>query len=166
MLATVHPTLNDHVYDMRPTCVVHVIWHYFILESSTPFSWVPWSVLWLCHQLVTDVTAWLIDPNPSCSKNRKWKWKRKKNKLKRKEKRKVKSTLDDLDNILPKQSIILFNSQLISTRLINGWNKVLSSKSKFYDLWYVCSNFILQFPMPNKSSYPIERANNVFSIVF
>ena len=25
MLTTVHPTLNDHVYDMRPTCVVHVI---------------------------------------------------------------------------------------------------------------------------------------------
>ena len=25
MLTTVHPTLNDHVYDMRPTGVVHVV---------------------------------------------------------------------------------------------------------------------------------------------
>ena len=89
MLATVHPTLNDHIYDMRPTCVVHVVWRHFILESSTPFSWVPWLVLWLRHQLVTDVTAWLIDPNPSCSKNREIK--------ERKRKRKVKSTIDDLD---------------------------------------------------------------------
>jgi len=56
---------------MRPTCVVHVVWHHFIPEPFTPFSWVPWSVLWLHHQFVTDVTAWLITPNPSCSKNRK-----------------------------------------------------------------------------------------------
>jgi len=25
VLTTVHPTLNDHVYDMRPICVVHVV---------------------------------------------------------------------------------------------------------------------------------------------
>jgi len=25
MLATVHPTLNDHEYNMRPTCVVHAV---------------------------------------------------------------------------------------------------------------------------------------------
>jgi len=50
--------------------------------------------------LVTDVTAWLIDPNLSCSKNRKikeWKWKWK---VKIKMKRKVKSTIDDLDTPL------------------------------------------------------------------
>jgi len=65
------PYPNDHVYDMRPTCVVHVVWCHFIPEPFTPFSQVSWSVLWLCHQLVTDVTAWLISPNLSCSKNRK-----------------------------------------------------------------------------------------------
>ena len=80
------PYPNDHVYDMRPTCVVHVVWHYFILEPSTPFPYVSWSVLWLCHQVVTDVTAWPINPNPSCSKNRK----EKKNKIKCKEKNKNK----------------------------------------------------------------------------
>jgi len=42
-----------------------------VLEPSTPFSQVSWSVLWLCHQIVTDVTMWLINPNLSCSKNRK-----------------------------------------------------------------------------------------------
>ena len=65
------PYPNDHVYDMRPTCVVHVVWCHFILEPSTPFPYVPLSVLWLCHQVVTDVTAWPINPSPSCSKNRK-----------------------------------------------------------------------------------------------
>ena len=78
MLTTVHSTLNNHMYDIRPTCVVHVVWYHFILELSTPFSWVLWSVLWLCHQLVTDVTVWLINPNLSCSKNRKEKKKKKK----------------------------------------------------------------------------------------
>jgi len=80
------PTLNDHVYDMRPTCVVYVVWRHFIPEPSTPFSQVPWSVLWLCHQLVTDITVWLINPNPSCSKNRKEKKNKNKNKIKWKEK--------------------------------------------------------------------------------
>ena len=80
------PYPNDHVYDMRPTYVVHVVWHHFIPELSTPFSQVSWSVLWLCHQLMTDVTVWLINPNLSCSKNRKIKEKRKKNKITWKEK--------------------------------------------------------------------------------
>ena len=78
MLTTVHPTLNDHVYDMRPVYIVHAVWRHFILEPSTLFLQVPWSVLWLCHQSVTDVTVLLIDPNPSCSKNRKEKKKKKK----------------------------------------------------------------------------------------
>ena len=60
---------------------------------------VSWSVLWLRHQFVTDVTAWLIDPNPSCSKNRKEKKNKNKNKIKWKEKIKTKSTIDDLDTI-------------------------------------------------------------------
>ena len=81
------PYPNDHMYDMRSTCVVHAVWHHFIPEPSTSFSQVLWSVLWLCHQLVTDVTAWLINPNPSCSKNRKEK--KKKNKVKRKNKNEV-----------------------------------------------------------------------------
>ena len=35
--------------------------------------------------LVTDVTVWPIDPNPSCSKNRKIKEKQKQNKIKNEE---------------------------------------------------------------------------------
>ena len=58
---------------------------------------VSWSVLWLRHQFVTDVTAWLMNRNPSCSKNRKEK--KKKSKIKWKEKMKTKSTIDDLDNL-------------------------------------------------------------------
>ena len=85
MLATVHPTLNDHEYNMRPTCVIHAVWRHFILVPSTSFSQVLWSVLWLCHQFVTDVTAWLINPNPSCSKNRKRTEKKTKNKLQKRE---------------------------------------------------------------------------------
>ena len=77
------PYPNDHVYDMRPTCIIHAVWCHFIPEPSTPFPQVSWSVLWLCHQVVTDVTAWLINPNSSCSKNKnKIKWKEKnKNKV-------------------------------------------------------------------------------------
>ena len=48
----------------------------FVLKSSTEFSQVLWSVLWLCYY-VTDVTTWPINPNPSYSKNRKIKMKRK-----------------------------------------------------------------------------------------
>ena len=48
-----------------PCCMISSV-----LESSTKFSLVSWSVLWLYHQ-VTDVTMWLINPNPSYSKNRK-----------------------------------------------------------------------------------------------
>ena len=81
------------MYNMRPTCIVYVVWHHFIPEPSTSFSQVLWSVLWLCHQLVTDVTAWLINPNPSCSKNRK----EKKKKIEWKEKIKMKSTVNDFD---------------------------------------------------------------------
>ena len=88
MLTTVHPTLNVHMYDMRPTCVVYVVWRHFIPKPSTPFFQVPWSVLWLCHQLVTDVTVWQINPSPSCSKNRKEKKKKKKNEIKWKENKK------------------------------------------------------------------------------
>ena len=82
------PYPNDHVYDMRPTCVVHIIWCHFILEPSTPFPYVLWSVLWLCHQVVTDVIAWQINPNPSCSRNRKEKKRKMKRKLKCKNKNK------------------------------------------------------------------------------
>ena len=82
MLAIVHPTLNDHEYNMRPACVVHAVGRHFVPEPSTPFSQVLWSVLWLRHQFVTDVTVWLIDPNLSCSKNRKEKKNKKKNKIK------------------------------------------------------------------------------------
>jgi len=31
------PYPNDHVYDMRLTCVVHAVWCHFIPEPSTPF---------------------------------------------------------------------------------------------------------------------------------
>ena len=65
------PTLNDHKYNIRLVCVVHAVWCHFVPEPSTSFSYIPWPVLWLCHQFVTDVTVWLITPNPGCSKNRK-----------------------------------------------------------------------------------------------
>ena len=101
-----HPTLNDHEYYMRPACVVHAVWRHFILVPSTPFSQVLWSVLWLRHQFVTDVTVWQTNPNPSCSKNRKIKQKKTKIKFKKKrkekEKIKTKSTVNDLDKHLAK----------------------------------------------------------------
>jgi len=100
VLATVHPTLNNHEYNMRPTCVIHAVWHHFILVPSTSFSQVPWSVLWLCHQFVTDVTAWLINPNPSCSKNRKIEEKKMKNKIQEQERIKTESTVNNLDIII------------------------------------------------------------------
>jgi len=83
---------------MRPTCVIHAVWRLFILVPSTLFSQVPWSVLWLCHQFVTDVTAWLVNPNPSCSKNRKRKEKKTKNKIQEQERIKTEFTVNDLDN--------------------------------------------------------------------
>ena len=54
------------------------------LYSKTFYSILPSLVISLvtCHQLVTDVTAWLINSNPSCSKNRKEKKNKNKNKNK------------------------------------------------------------------------------------
>ena len=69
VLATVHPTLNDHMYSMRLTCGIHIIWCHFVLESSTSFSQVLWSMLW-------PITS---NPNPTCSKNRKIKINQKEN---------------------------------------------------------------------------------------
>ena len=116
------------MYDMRPTCVVHVVWRHFIPEPSTPFSWVLWSVLWLHHQFVTDVTAWLINPNPSCSKNRKLK--RKKSKIKMKRKNKIKSTINNLDMITMLSScwmwIFLLLSWCILNKLNENWSEKLS----------------------------------------
>ena len=71
MLSTVHPTLKQpyvvHKANMWcPCCMTS-----FVLKSSTKFFQVSWSILWLCYQVVTDVTVWPISPNPSCSKNRK-----------------------------------------------------------------------------------------------
>jgi len=103
----VHPTLNDHEYYMRPVCVIHAVWRHFILVPSTSFSQVLWSVLWLCYQFVTDVTAWLINPSLSCSKNRKLKEKKMKNKIQGKEKIKTESTVNDLDIRSLKVDLIL-----------------------------------------------------------
>ena len=65
----------DHEANMCcPCCMTSLV-----LEPSTKFFYVLWSVLWLHHQVVTDVIAWPINPNPSCFKNRKYK-----NKSKRK----------------------------------------------------------------------------------
>ena len=104
---------------MRPTCGVHVVWRHFVPELSTSFSYVSWSVLWLHHQFVTDVTAWLMNPNPSCSKNRKLKEKEKKSKIKMKSKNQIKSTVNNLDSLVIKSSnlkrrnfLLLLNNNL------------------------------------------------------
>ena len=109
MLATVHPTLNNHEYNMKPACVVHAVWCHFVLEPSTSLSQVLWSVLWLRHHFVTAVTVWLINPNPSCSKNRKMKKERKEKWNKVKRDNKIKSTVNDLDKLsLDKDFITYF----------------------------------------------------------
>jgi len=90
---------------MRPTCGVHVVWHHFVPEPSTSFFYVSWSVLWLRHQVVTDVTVLLITPNLSCSKNRKLKRKMKRKRNKNERENKIKSTINDLDNVYLKASM-------------------------------------------------------------
>ena len=87
MLTTVHPTLNDHMYDMRPTCVVHVVWHYFIPEPSTPFSQVLWSILWLMWQRdQSTLTRVVLKIEKKRKRRTKIKWKEK-----------MKSIVNDLD---------------------------------------------------------------------
>jgi len=86
-------TWGQHVVSM-------LLRRHFVPEPSTSFSYVSWSVLWLCHQLVTGVTAWPINPNPSCSKNRKVKRKEKKSRIKMKRENKIESTINDLDTRL------------------------------------------------------------------
>ena len=80
MLNTVHPTLNDYVSSMRPTCGVHVVWCPFVLEPSTPFSQVLWSMLWPHPQmwLIWSITS---NPNSKVLKIEKWKisWNKNKN---------------------------------------------------------------------------------------
>ena len=115
---------------MRPVCVIHAIWCHFILVSSTSFSQVPWSVLWLRHQFVTDVTAWLINPNPSCSKNRKLKEKKTKNRIQEKEKIKTEFTVNDLDteiqikpgSLFIKLAIWLWMMTLVSRYMLYSHN--------------------------------------------
>ena len=62
---------------MRLIYGVHVVWHYLILEPSTTFSQVLWSMLWPHYQM------WLItsNPNPKVLKIEKWKinWNKNKN---------------------------------------------------------------------------------------
>jgi len=127
VLTTVHPTLNDHEYYMRPACVIHTVWCHFILVPSTSFSQVPWSVLWLRHQFVTDVTAWQINPNPSCSKNRKLKEKKTKNKIQGKEKIKTESTVNDLDSL-----VINIHNNLLVTAIYP-----LSLELAIWSLWWL-----------------------------
>jgi len=136
MLATVHPTLNDHEYSMRPTCVIHAVWRHFILVPFTSFSQVLWSVLWLRHQFVTDVTAWLINPNPSCSKNRKRKEKKTKNKIHEKEKIKTESTVNNLDSRLFMNLLTWLN--------INKSTQLCQKKPQTKQLFHSCS-----FPKKN-----------------
>jgi len=71
------PCVEHKVNMWYPYCIM-----LFVLEPSTLFFQVLWPMLWPHHQIVTDVTVWLItsDPNPKCSKNRKIKM-RKKNKI-------------------------------------------------------------------------------------
>ena len=70
---------------MRLICGVHVVWCYLVLEPSTTFSQVLWSMLWPHHQMWL---MWLIisNPNPRVQKI--------KNKLKHKikKKKKIKKT--------------------------------------------------------------------------
>ena len=71
------PCVKHEVNMCGPCCMMS-----FILEFSTMFLQVLWFALWLHHQVVTDVTVWQINPNPSCSKNRRFKNKfKKKNKI-------------------------------------------------------------------------------------
>ena len=56
-------------HEVNMCCLCYMI--SFVLKPSTKFPFVPWSVLWLYHQIVTDITVWPINSNPSCSKNRK-----------------------------------------------------------------------------------------------
>jgi len=72
---------------------------------------------------VTDVTAWLINPNPSCSKNRKRK--EKKSKIKMKRKNKIKSTINDLDNYVLVDSLLEKQNVMVTTSL-RMTNKLLS----------------------------------------
>jgi len=80
---------------------------------------------------VTDVTAWLINPNPSCSKNRKRKEKKTKNKIQEKEKIKTESTVNDLDS----EHVLIRKSSSIET------DKTCSCTDKInmaYILYRVC----------------------------
>ena len=87
------PYPNDHVYDMRPACVVYAVWRYFIPKPSTSFSHdqsCDYAItLWLMWQCDWWTLTWVV---------LKIKEKEKKNKVKRKNK-KIKSTINDLDNI-------------------------------------------------------------------
>ena len=124
-------------------CVVHVVWHHFIPKSSTSFSQVSWSVLWLCHQLVTDVTAWQINPNLSCSKNRK----SRKRKIKWKEKIKIKSTINNLDTCVLLLSLLLimntpsFLVQIISLTKLHNPILSLSAFSHLLSFWKYRSTY-------------------------
>ena len=84
VLATVHPTLNDHVENMT-TCDVHIVWRHFVPEPFTSFFLVPWSMLWPHYQMWL---MWLItsNPNPRVLKIEKWKINQNENKKENKKK--------------------------------------------------------------------------------
>jgi len=67
---------------MRPTYSIHVVWCHFVLESSTFFFLVLWSMLWPHHQM------WLMWPITSNPNSRVLKIEKMKNKWKKESKMK------------------------------------------------------------------------------
>jgi len=111
-----------------------------VLDPSTKFSYVSWSVLWLCHQIVTDVTLWPINPNPSYSKNRKLK-----NKLKRKIKNERKNKINQV-HLLWSWQVVHFVIYILSENIKNRGVRIENNGLGFYFiLFFFYFSFIFLF---------------------
>ena len=112
----------EHEANMYYPCYIILL----ILDPFTKFSYISWSILWLCHQIVTDVTLWPINPNPSYSKN--WKLK---NKLKIKIKNKRKNKINQV-HFLQSWQVVHFVIYILSENIKNRGVRIENNGLGFY----------------------------------
>ena len=126
---------------MRPTCGIHVVWHYFVLEPPTSFSLVLWLMLWPHYQMWL---MWLITSNPN---PRVLKMEKMKNKWKRESKMKEnKKKQSPLSVILITHSDFFLSSEIATTWQTDStaYKLKLRSFHKSTHLWVYLVDFYLQ----------------------
>ena len=129
---------------MRPTCSVHVVWHYFVSDS---FTQVPWSMLWPYHQMWL---MWLItsNPNPRVQKIEKIKNKSKENKNEKENKKKQS----------PFSTILTLEGLWEWTQSMDYRNRVVSCKR---DNWRLLIKYFKSKPIKKRDKISFQKSKSI-----